>query len=141
MIPATRPGVTVTEDQLTAQQKVLLQFHRELMATRDRYAALSLRAFWINNADKPWRARAFHPDVIERAHAFGYMNWANQVQDHVRGQSVLDVGCGPGLHGLGYLAAGANSYLCKPIGGSVLLDTIDSPPGVLPVVDSTVLSH
>lgn len=74
-------------------------------------AALSLRAFWINNADKPWRARAFHPDVIERAHAFGYMNWANQVQDHVRGQSVLDVGCGPGLHGLGYLAAGAKSYL------------------------------
>ena len=35
------PGVTVTEGQLAVQQKELLQFHRELMAVRDRYAALS----------------------------------------------------------------------------------------------------
>ena len=33
--------MTVAEDQLTAQQKALLQFHRELMAARDRYASLS----------------------------------------------------------------------------------------------------
>lgn len=74
-------------------------------------AERSLCAFWINNADKAWRARAFHPDVIERAHAFGYMKWADRVQAHVRGKSVIDVGCGPGLHGIGYITAGAKSYL------------------------------
>jgi SAM-dependent methyltransferase len=73
--------------------------------------AMARRAFWTNNRDKPWRARAFHPDVLERAHRYGYMNWANTIQDHVRGKSVLDVGCVPGLHGFGYLAAGADSYL------------------------------
>ncbi len=74
-------------------------------------AAMTRRAFWINNSDKPWRARAFHPEVLERAHQYGYMKWANAIQDRVRGKDVLDVGCGPGLHGFGYLAAGAASYL------------------------------
>ena len=35
------PGLTLAEDQLSMQQKALLQFHRGLMKTRDRYAALS----------------------------------------------------------------------------------------------------
>ncbi|ABD56580.1 Methyltransferase type 12 [Jannaschia sp. CCS1] len=74
-------------------------------------AAMARRAYWINNSDKPWRARAFHPDVFERAHEFGYMKWTNSVQDHIKGQSVLDVGCGPGLHGFGCLVAGAKTYL------------------------------
>ena len=74
-------------------------------------AAMTRRAFWTNNTDKPWRARAFQPEVLERAHQYGYVSWANTIQAHVRGQSILDVGCGPGLHGFGYLAAGAKSYL------------------------------
>ncbi|MEM9320657.1 MAG: class I SAM-dependent methyltransferase [Pseudomonadota bacterium] len=74
-------------------------------------AAMTRRAFWTNNKDKTWRAGAFHPEVLERAHQFGYISWANTIQEHVRGRSVLDVGCGPGLHGFGYLAAGAASYL------------------------------
>lgn len=74
-------------------------------------AAMTRRAFWTNNIDKEWRARAFHPDVLERAHQYGYMKFANSIKDHVKGQAILDVGCGPGLHGLGYLAAGAKSYL------------------------------
>lgn len=74
-------------------------------------AAMARRAYWTNNSDKPWRARAFHPDVFDRAHQFGYMKWINTVQEHIKGQSVLDVGCGPGLHGFGCLAAGASNYL------------------------------
>jgi SAM-dependent methyltransferase len=74
-------------------------------------AAMTRRAFWINNADKPWRARAFHPDVLERVYEYGYASWANTIQEHVKDRSILDVGCGPGLHGFGYLAAGAKSYL------------------------------
>lgn len=74
-------------------------------------AAMTRRAFWTNNLDKPWRARAFHPEVLERAHQYGYMNWGNEIKEHVKDRAVLDVGCGTGLHGLGFLAAGARSYL------------------------------
>lgn len=70
-----------------------------------------LRAYWTYNADKPWRASEFRPDVLKQAYDFGYMHWAARVQEHVQGKSVLDVGCGPGLHGLGYLTAGAKSYV------------------------------
>jgi SAM-dependent methyltransferase len=73
--------------------------------------AMARRAYWINNRDKPWRARAFHPEVFERAHQYGYMKWINSVQEHIQGQDVLDVGCGPGLHGFACLAVGAKSYL------------------------------
>jgi SAM-dependent methyltransferase len=69
------------------------------------------RAFWINAAGKPWRGRSMHPEILARALAYGYMGWPNRVQAWVSGKDVLDVGCGPGLHGLGYLTAGANSYL------------------------------
>ncbi|MCU4652078.1 class I SAM-dependent methyltransferase [Roseibacterium sp. SDUM158016] len=74
-------------------------------------AAMTRRAFWINNRNKPWRGRAFHPEVLDRAYQYGYVSWANAIQDHVRDKSILDVGCGPGLHGFGYLAAGASDYL------------------------------
>ncbi|MFY0666055.1 MAG: hypothetical protein JXQ97_15635, partial [Natronospirillum sp.] len=77
-------------------------FHRSI--------SLTLRAFWQNNADKDWRGKGFAPDIISRAYDFGYMSWASKIAEHVRGKDVLDVGCGPGLHGLGYLAAGAKSY-------------------------------
>lgn len=60
---------------------------------------------------RAWRGRSFDPQIIERAYDYGYVNWPNQVQEYVRGKSVLDVGCGPGLHGLGYLIAGADHYL------------------------------
>jgi SAM-dependent methyltransferase len=69
-----------------------------------------MRAWWQNNADKPWRGSSFHPEILTRAFDFGYMGWPSKVQELVRGLDVLDVGCGPGLHGLGYLAAGAKSY-------------------------------
>lgn len=70
-----------------------------------------LRSFWSLNADKPWRAEAFQPAILQKAMLFGYTNWANKLDLSVAGKDILDVGCGPGLHGLGYLALGANSYL------------------------------
>ncbi|MEO8243315.1 MAG: methyltransferase domain-containing protein [bacterium] len=69
------------------------------------------RAFWIRNAGKPWRGRSMHPEILEQAIDYGYMGWPSRIQDWVRAKDVLDVGCGPGLHGLGYLTGGANSYL------------------------------
>ena len=71
----------------------------------------TLSAFWRNNKGQPWRAKAMQPAVLERAYDYGYMAFAAKIQDYVRGKTVLDVGCGPGLHGLGYLTAGATGYL------------------------------
>lgn len=69
------------------------------------------RAFWFNNADKPWRAEAFHPALLKQAAEFGYMSWPQRLRDYVVGRDVVDIGCGSGLHGLGYLCLGANSVL------------------------------
>ena len=71
----------------------------------------ALGAFWLNNSGKSWRAASMHPEILKTAYDYGYMKWASKIQDYVRGKSVLDIGCGPGLHGLGYITAGASRYL------------------------------
>ena len=71
----------------------------------------TLGAFWVNNKGKSWRAASMRPEILKTAFDYGYMKWASKIQDYVRDKSVLDVGCGPGLHGLGYLTAGASRYL------------------------------
>lgn len=70
----------------------------------------AVEEFWFRNADKPWRATAFHPEIIARAQALGYMAWPSEVAGRLEGKRVLDVGCGTGLHGIGVLAAGATLY-------------------------------
>ena len=76
-----------------------------------RSAAQAMRAYWLNNADKPWRGTAFRPEILSKAFDYGYMSWPSKIQDQVRGKDVIDIGCGSGLHGLGFLVAGVNSYL------------------------------
>ena len=71
----------------------------------------ALRGFWANSAEHPWRAAAYQPKILVRAQEFGYMRWPDRIRQHLYGKDVLDIGCGPGLHGLGFLAAGAKSYL------------------------------
>jgi len=71
----------------------------------------ALSGFWVNNEKNDWRAQAFWPEILMRAQEFGYLNWPGKIREHVHGRDVLDVGCGPGLHGIGFLAAGAKSYL------------------------------
>ena len=73
--------------------------------------AIAQRGYWLNNAGNPWRGRAYRPDLIAQAYEFGYLGWPSKVRDIVTGKDILDIGCGPGLHGIGYLAAGAKSYL------------------------------
>ena len=71
----------------------------------------TLQGYWTNNSDKDWRSKAFEPEILTRAFDFGYMDWPNKIREHVFGKDVIDIGCGPGLHGIGYIVAGANSYL------------------------------
>lgn len=85
--------------------------HLQPVADIKKSAHLAMRAYWLNNADKAWRGKAFAPRIIERAFDFGYMSWPRTIQNLVKGKDILDVGCGPGLHGIGYLILGANSYM------------------------------
>lgn len=56
-------------------------------------------------------AANFHPLLIEKSVAFGYISWPRHIQQHVQGAHVLDVGCGFGGSGAGFLVAGATSYV------------------------------
>ena len=95
----------------------MFSFHHTSVGTQPgainmaRSLAHLMRAYWVNNADKAWRGQCFQPALMEQAYSYGYIKWPEKVQEIVRGKDVLDVGCGPGLHGIGYLAAGAKSYL------------------------------
>ena len=50
------------------------------------------------------------PRLIEKAERFGYLIWCRSIQAHLSGRDVLDLGCGRGLHWVGFLVAGARSY-------------------------------
>ncbi len=53
--------------------------------------------------------RSYDPHLIDVATRFDYLSWPRRIQDHL-GESVLDVGCGLGGLGIGYLVAGAVTY-------------------------------
>lgn len=96
-------GETVLSHHGGVTEDVPVHFHRS--------AALARRGHWINNADSSVFGRGFFPRIITRAFDYGYIGWPSKVREIVHGKSVLDIGCGPGLHGVGYLAAGATSYV------------------------------
>ncbi|HET6468641.1 MAG TPA: class I SAM-dependent methyltransferase [Geminicoccaceae bacterium] len=49
--------------------------------------------------------------LIGRATAFGYLSWPKGLRCHVQGKDVLDVGCGTGIHGVGFAVVGVRSYV------------------------------
>ena len=79
-----------------------MQFHRSFEDL--------LQGYWLNNIENAPRLAEFEPAIMQRALDFGYISWPSKVRETVAGCDILDIGCGPGLHGLGYLAAGAKSY-------------------------------
>ena len=95
----------------------MFSFHHTSHGTQAGAISLSrshshlFRAYWVNNADKPWRGGSFQPEILQQAFDYGYMGWPSKVQSIVHGKDIVDIGCGPGLHGIGYLAAGAKSYI------------------------------
>jgi SAM-dependent methyltransferase len=55
--------------------------------------------------------RNYDPHLIDVSTRFDYVSWPRRIQPHVRGKKVLDVGCGFGGFGVGFLVAGASSYV------------------------------
>lgn len=48
--------------------------------------------------------------LIEKSVEFNYVVWPRRIQKFIQGKNILDVGCGFGAFGNGFLIAGANSY-------------------------------
>jgi SAM-dependent methyltransferase len=77
-------------------------FHNDPDAARE--------AYFHFNGTSPEAAANFDAGLIEQAVAFDYLSWPRKIRTYVRDQDVLDVGCGTGLHAVGYLVVGAKSY-------------------------------
>ena len=68
------------------------------------------------------RVNAVPRDAVRQALELGYLRWPKALATWCRGRDVVDVGCGMGLHGIGFLLEGATSYagvdpLIKPKSG------------------------
>ena len=62
------------------------------------------------NRGYPRYDEELHEELIGRAVDFGYLHWPRRIQQSVKDKDVLDVGCGTGIHGIGYIVVGARSY-------------------------------
>jgi SAM-dependent methyltransferase len=53
---------------------------------------------------------SYAPELISMSVEYGYLAWPRKIQNFILNKSVLDVGCGFGGYGIGFLVAGARSY-------------------------------
>ncbi|WP_188113308.1 methyltransferase [Nocardioides humilatus] len=95
----------------------------ELVEAAFRLSLVEPRKNWANDAtlakvayfhfapDLEDALRNYDPHLVEISERFGYISWPRRIQEHVRGRKVLDVGCGFGGFGVGFLVAGAASYV------------------------------
>lgn len=54
--------------------------------------------------------RNYDPHLIDVSVRHAYITWPKRIQHLVKGKSVIDVGCGFGGFGMGFLVAGADQY-------------------------------
>jgi SAM-dependent methyltransferase len=67
-------------------------------------------AYFHHSSDLESALRNYDPHLIEVSCEFEYVTWPKRIQQYVKGRSVLDVGCGFGGFGMGFLIAGATEY-------------------------------
>lgn len=81
-----------------------------LKATLHQSRPAAYEAYRIFNRNYPIAEQEFHEELIGRAVDFGYLGWPQRIQQYVRDKDVLDVGCGTGIHSIGYAVVGVKSY-------------------------------
>lgn len=102
--------------QLTAALRSLLgssepnRLERKIDRTFHNDAEAAKAAFFHFNGRSSEAKANFDAALIEQAVNFDYLSWPRKIKTYVQGQDVLDVGCGTGLHAVGYLVVGARSY-------------------------------
>ncbi|MEP9381179.1 methyltransferase [Nocardioides cheoyonin] len=67
-------------------------------------------AYFHHASDLEWALRNYDPHLIKISAEFDYIAWPKRIQEYVRGRAVLDVGCGFGGFGMGFLIAGTKAY-------------------------------
>jgi len=78
-----------------------------------RYKDNPIRAHRFMNAANfrnPMNTRMLDMKLLRSAVEFNYLSWPRRIFTYVRDKDLLDVGCGTGLHAIGYVVAGVNSY-------------------------------
>ena len=81
---------------------IVKTFHNDVQSAK--------AAFFLYNGSGPDALKNFNSQLIARAVDFDYLSWPRHIRNHVRGKDVLDVGCGTGLHAVGYVVVGVKSY-------------------------------
>jgi SAM-dependent methyltransferase len=84
-----------------------------LTALRHRYhidAEAAKQALKEYNKSRPDLIKAIPGALVERAVEFGYLGWPRKIRSYIAERDVLDIGCGAGLHAIGYVVAGVRSY-------------------------------
>lgn len=99
-------------NELAVQQAAFLQSHRELIGNLpwhedSLYAKVAHFAF---KEDLLSAIQSYDPELISMSVEYGYLTWPKRIQNFILNKSVLDVGCGFGGYGTGFLAAGAREY-------------------------------
>jgi len=84
---------------------------RKLLNQWPLYYWRRLPVIWAANGFSAARVREIPADALKQALKLGYLRWTRALKDYAKGADVVDVGCGMGLHGVGFLAEGAKSYV------------------------------
>lgn len=84
---------------------------REIEKGYDRDAELALRAFELFNPGVEPSDVDLHRRLVARAVELGYVGWPKKIRKHIQGKRLLDVGCGNGMHAIGYVVSGVSRYL------------------------------
>lgn len=82
--------------------EILRRFHNDPSA--------ACRAYYLFNRRTFASRRNFNRKMIRRAVEFDYLSWPRKIAADVQGKDMLDVGCGTGLHAIGFLVVGVKTY-------------------------------
>ena len=98
--------------ELALQPAAFLRSYRELIGNLpwhedSLYAKVAHFAF---KEDLLSAIQSYNPELISMSVEYGYLTWPKRIQNFILNKSVLDVGCGFGGYGTGFLAAGTREY-------------------------------
>jgi SAM-dependent methyltransferase len=99
------------DDALAAQADIKRRASALRRLHWEREPVLACAAYFAFNPDDETTLRQYQPDWLRAAVEFDFVHWPKRVHRWVEGRSVADIGCGHGAYSLGFVIAGAGSYV------------------------------